>query len=83
MTALPDPASPMCSSGKRGYRTERNAATALSGAQHLRAQKNVGRRPGVVEAGYYECPVCHWWHLCSTTGRTRRAAARKSTTRRH
>jgi len=56
---------PMCTSGKRPYRTEEEVQRALRGAQAMRQQhdRNQARRPGVVEKGVYECAVCHWWHM--------------------
>lgn len=69
---LPDPDAPLCSSGKRPFRTRELADKALSGARHLRANMGPGRVPGSVEADVFECPVCRWWHLSSATGSRRR-----------
>ena len=80
-----DPAAPLCSSGKRPFRTEAQARRQLAGARAARQLDNApARRPGVVEARCYHCPACDWWHLSSTTGRVRRGtlAATKSTKRR-
>lgn len=80
-----DPDAPLCSSGKRPFRTEAQARHSLVGARAVRSRDDVpARRPGVTEAKYYHCPACGWWHLSSTTGKVRRGrlAATKSTKRR-
>lgn len=69
---LPDADAPLCSSGKRPFRTEELALKALSGARHLRRDGEAQRVPGSVEADVFECPVCRWWHLSSATGSRRR-----------
>lgn len=80
-----DPDAPLCSSGKRPFRTEAQARAKLNSARAMRRNDDgVARRPGVTEAGYYRCPACDWWHLRSTTRKARRGqlAATKSTKRR-
>lgn len=80
-----DPDAPLCSSGKRPFRTEDQARRSLAGARKVRRNDDgPSRRPGTVEAGYYRCGGCGWWHLRSTTRKLRRGelAAAKSTKRR-
>lgn len=80
-----DPQAPLCSSGKRPFRTEAQARRQLAGARATRDRDDApARRPGITEAGCYHCPACDWWHLSSTTGKVRRStlAATKSTKRR-
>lgn len=68
-----DPDAPLCSSGKRPLRTADDARKELGKARHLRAVNHNGYRPGDVEEGFYECPVCHWFHLTSSTRARRRS----------
>lgn len=70
-----DPDAPLCSSGKRAFRTEQAARTQLIRAQWVRrTDPGGGRRPGRVECGCYLCPACGWWHLTSASNRrTRRS----------
>lgn len=69
---LPDRDAPMCSSGKRPFRTEAEVAKELRAAQRSRSAGNTGYRPGSVEQGYYQCEACHWWHLRSSNVAPRR-----------
>lgn len=69
---LPDPDAPLCSSGKHPFRTEAEALKGLRSARWLRQNQHTGYRPGDVEEGAYECPVCHWWHLTSSNKPRRR-----------
>lgn len=50
-----------CVTGKRKYRTERDARTALVGAIVARNSGKHRRK----EVRIYECPVCVHWHLTS------------------
>lgn len=67
-----DPDAPLCSSGKRPFRTEDQALRSLSGARWVRRNGDTPRLPGCVEEGAYECHVCHWWHLRSSNRPRRR-----------
>lgn len=65
-----DPDSPLCSSGKRGFRTEAEVRFRLCAARRLRTADPLGgRRPLHKECGYYRCPGCGWWHLTSRSTR--------------
>lgn len=55
---------PMCSSGKRAYRTEDEARTALAGARSFR-KLDVGYKRGHIESRHYRCKGCGFWHLTS------------------
>jgi hypothetical protein len=67
-----DPDAPLCPSGKRPFRTQEDAAAGLRTARYLRHSSHNGYRPDCVEEGAYECPVCHWFHLTSSTRPRRR-----------
>lgn len=80
---------PFCSSGKRGFATEKEARFRLAQARQCRRDDAAqGRVPGRVESGYEECRVCGWYHLHGgPNGRTRRSSydsrdARRQTRRR-
>ena len=62
---------PLCSSGKRPFRTEEDAARGLANARKCQAQER--GRTGQVEAAAYRCPACSLWHLSSSTRARRRA----------
>lgn len=64
---------PICSSGKRGFATEERAKAELRKARHYRWQdRHGGRTPGRTEKSYYECHVCHHYHLrCNETPQRR------------
>lgn len=60
---------PICSSGKRPWRDEAEAKRRLRNARAGRLNgQDASRRPGMIEAAYYQCGVCHWWHLRSDSG---------------
>lgn len=59
-----DPDAPLCTSGKRPFRTQEQAEGILRHVRHRRAVEHAGRLHDV-ECAVYECPVCHWWHLTS------------------
>lgn len=64
---------PMCSSGKRGWASEAEAARVLRAARTNRLDDpDHGRVRGSVEEACYECPVCHQWHLSSSSKPRRR-----------
>jgi hypothetical protein len=67
-----DPDAPLCSSGKRPFRDEEAATKGLRVARYLRHDSHVGYRPDCIEEGVYECGVCHWWHLTSSSRPRRR-----------
>lgn len=69
---LPDPDAPMCSSGKRPFRTEEEALKGLRTARYLRNTSHSGYRPGDVEEAVYQCEACDWWHLTSSSRARRR-----------
>lgn len=69
---LPGPDAPLCSSGKRPFRTEEEADRALRAAQTLRRNGSQQRVPTHVEQKAYLCHVCSWWHLASSKGPRRR-----------
>lgn len=64
MTYQPDPDEPICSSGKRPFRTEERAKGELARSVNRRARDS-GYRPGKTEKRVYQCPACEWWHLTS------------------
>jgi hypothetical protein len=69
-----DPDAPICTSGKRPFRTETEARANLRNARHLRtANPDGGRVPGSKEQGVYQCAGCGWWHLNSRPLHARRA----------
>ena len=70
--SLPDPDAPMCTSGKRPFRTEDEALTQLRNAQRLRRDQHTGYRPDSVEESAYQCGACLWWHLTSSSKARRR-----------
>lgn len=67
-----DPDAPLCSSGKRPFKTEELALRSLAAARFVRRTGDRPRLPGCVEQGVFECGVCGWWHLTSATGKRRR-----------
>lgn len=56
---------PICSSGKRAFKTEGEVKRQLDLAQVRRRNNGPGYKKGCVEAGYYECCGCKCWHLTS------------------
>lgn len=62
MNPFTDPDAPMCTSGKRPFRTEEAARYQLGRAKQRRAMTD-GSKPGQVERRAYQCPGCEWWHL--------------------
>lgn len=64
-----DPESPLCSSGKRGYRTEDLARRMLA---RTRAMCDGGLCPNRAGRTCYRCTGCGWWHLTSAVRRRRR-----------
>lgn len=67
-----EPDAPLCSSGKRPFRTQEAALRSLGAARHVRRVGDTPRLPGCVEQGVFECPACQWWHITSSTGKRRR-----------
>lgn len=70
---LPDADAPICPSGKHPFRGEAEALKELATTRFRRSAQHNGYRPDSVEERAYECPVCHWWHFTSSTGKRRRS----------
>jgi len=68
-----DSDAPLCSSGKRPFRTEELAVKALEGSRWIRQHGDGARVPGEAEKRVFECPACRWWHLTSAPGARRRS----------
>jgi hypothetical protein len=69
---LPDPDAPLCTSGKRPYRTEELARRAMLGARSARHEQHNGSKPGDVEEDVRRCPACSWFHVTSSNKPRRR-----------
>lgn len=59
---------PICPSGKRPFRDEREAHYELGRAQGRRRETS-GYKRGQVEKRAYQCPACHHWHLTAKSKR--------------
>jgi hypothetical protein len=66
------PDAPLCSSGKRPFRTEEEATKILRAVRWVRHDSHAGYRPGCIEEGVYRCRTCSWWHLTSSNKPRRR-----------
>lgn len=67
---------PICTSGKRPYKTQRDAEMAISSGKRRRerdpeSDRFQGRSSGA--NSLYRCPTCGWYHLRSKSLHARRA----------
>lgn len=69
---LPDPDAPLCPSGKRPHRDEDAALRAMRTARAARIRQHNGSKPGDIEEGVHECPICRWFHVTSSSRPRRR-----------